>query len=90
MSEKNKKDVTIDGEVVTGDFIYKKSCELIKYYNQIKMMSDSLGNVYYQVQKGDVFALNYFGMNGLETVLENLHDIEAGILEISNALCPDE
>ena len=87
----NEKKITINGNKVTFDYLFKKADELIGVKNTLDSSRDLIDLLNSVFSNGDDFSFKYFiqtgGLTRLELLLE---DVSKRLETISNSICPDE
>lgn len=75
-----------------NDFMVQQSDNLRKLYQQVKILNTLLETFSYEnIRGGDTeFTNNYFMKKVLPDVTESIADVQEGMLEVSNQLCPDD
>ncbi|RGI31861.1 hypothetical protein [Melissococcus sp. OM08-11BH] len=87
----NEKKLTINGNKVTFDYLFKKADELIGVKNTIDSSRDLIDLINNVFSSGDDFSIKYFIQSGgLERLELSLEDVSKRLETISNSICPDE
>ena len=87
----NEKKLTINGNKVTFDYLFKKADELIGVKNTIDSSRDLIDLINNVFSSGDDFSFKYFIQSGgLERLELSLEDVSKRLETISNSICPDE
>lgn len=87
----NEKKLTINGNKVTFDYLFKKADELIGVKNTIDSSRDLIDLINNVFSNGDDFSFKYFIQSGgLERLELSLEDVSKRLETISNSICPDE
>lgn len=87
----NEKKLTINGNKVTFDYLFKKADELIGVKNTLDSSRDLIDMLNSIFASGDDFSFKYFIQSGgLERLELSLEDVSKRLETISNGICPDE
>ena len=87
----NEKKLTINGNEVTFDYLFKKADELIGVKNSLDSSRDLIDLINNVFSSGDDFSFKYFIQSGgLERLELSLEDVSKRLETISNSICPDE
>lgn len=87
----NEKKLTINGEEVTWNKLFKESGEIISVKDLINTNRDLIDMLNHMFSAGDDFGVKYFIQSGgLERLELSLEYITKRLEIISNNICPDE
>lgn len=87
----NEKKLTINGNKVTFDYLFKKADELIGVKNTLDSSRDLISILNNMFAGGDDFSFKYFIQSGgLERLELSLEDVSKRLETVSNNICPDE
>ncbi|WP_341514828.1 hypothetical protein AAC591_08800 [Lactiplantibacillus plantarum] len=76
---------------MTNKELFQQAKELDKSRICLSMVMDYLDTINYAFTNGDKFSVMYFfADHRMDNVGENLQQIIENMLQISNAICPDE